>query len=225
MANNLPKRTKPQMIGSNASELLSSVLTKFCNVIPVPQEKDLGIDHICEIIDKEYPTGKLFNVQCKGKDELKIQKRNNLISIPIAVTTINYWLKQSNPTFLFVVDCQNLIFYWSFPQQFLTSLTTKWQEQKTVSIPVSIHDSFGKNVGELPPQLLSIVNSMSSRLPQNGDYLATLSLGNAIDRAFDLLGLTVLRSPFHRPFQYMGMSIKDVSTIVKVQPNAVGSII
>jgi len=46
----LPKRSKSQEIGVSAADLLSSVFTKFCNVIPVPQDKDLGIDFICEIM-------------------------------------------------------------------------------------------------------------------------------------------------------------------------------
>ncbi len=58
----LPKRTHSQKIGVNASDLFSSVFSQFCNVIPVPQDRDLGIDFICEIMEGEYPTGKLFNI-------------------------------------------------------------------------------------------------------------------------------------------------------------------
>jgi hypothetical protein len=130
----LPKRTNSQRIGQSAAELLKSVFTKFCIVIPIPQEVDLGIDFICEIMQKDYPTGKLFNIQCKGTEEAEV--KGNSITFPIAVTTINYWLIQKNPTFLIIVDCQNYIFYWSFPKDFLSSLNKNWQEQKTVSIPV-----------------------------------------------------------------------------------------
>ncbi len=132
----LPKRTNYQRFGTNAADLLSSVFTEFCNVIPVPQDRDLGIDFICEIMDGEHPTGKLFNIQCKGKEKAIV--RDNSITVPIAVTTLNYWLLQPNPTFLIVVDRQNSIFYWSFPQDFLGSLNKKWQEQKTVSLQVYI---------------------------------------------------------------------------------------
>lgn len=65
---------------------------------------------------------------------------------------------------------------------------------------------------------------MSSVPPKNGDYLATLTLRSAIDKAFNL-GLKVLRSPFHRPFQYIGMSIQEASKMVKAKPNQVGNII
>ena len=219
----LPKRTKSQKIGISAADLLSSVLTKFCNVIPVPQERDLGIDFICEIMQDEHPTGKLFNIQCKGKEEVKVE--SDSIQVPIKVATLNYWLLQLNPTFLIVVDRQNDYFYWSFPQDFLGSLDKNWQEQKTVSIPVPLQNRFGQAIDILPSQIVSIVNSHASVTPKNGDYLGTLTLGNAIDRAAIDYGLHVLRTPFHRPFQYMGMSISDAARAVSGNPNKVGNIV
>jgi hypothetical protein len=218
----LPKRTKSQKIGVSAADLLSSVFAEFCNVIPVPQDRDLGIDFICEIMQGEHPTGKLFNIQCKGKEEAKVE--SNLITVSIKVTTLNYWLLQPNPTFLIIVDCQNSLFYWSFPQYFLSSFNKKWQGQQTVSIPVPIENCSGQDIKALPIQLVSIVNSHASANPQNGDYLGTLTLGNAIDRAVDY-GLRVLRAPFHRPFQYIGMSIADAARMVGSKPNRVGNII
>jgi Domain of unknown function (DUF4365) len=89
----LPKRTNSQMIGSNAADLLSSVLTVLCNVIPVPQDRDFGIDFICEIMQGEHPTGKLFNIQCKGKEEAKV--KGDLIIVPIAVFIIKGFVHQN----------------------------------------------------------------------------------------------------------------------------------
>lgn len=86
----LPKRTKSQRIGASAADLFSSVFAEFCNVIPVPQDRDLGIDFICEVMRGEHPTGKLFNIQCKGKEEAEVE--GNSITISIKVTTLNYWL-------------------------------------------------------------------------------------------------------------------------------------
>ncbi|MDP5337036.1 MAG: DUF4365 domain-containing protein [Nodularia sp. (in: cyanobacteria)] len=218
----LPKRTKSQKIGASAADLLSSVFAEFCNVIPVPQDKDLGIDFICEIIQGEHPTGKLFNIQCKGKEEAEV--KGNSITVPIKVTTLNYWLLQSNPTFLIIVDCQKSVFYWSFPQDFLSSHHKNWQEQQKVSIPVPIQNRFEQSINTLPIQLVSIVNSQASATPQNNDYLGTLTLASAVDRAIDF-GLDVLNAPFHRPFQYIGMSIADAARAVAGQPNEVGNII
>ncbi|MDR9403391.1 MAG: DUF4365 domain-containing protein [Halothece sp. Uz-M2-17] len=219
----LPKRTNSQKIGESAAELLNSVFTEFCNVIPVPQSRDLGIDFICEIFEREYPTGKLFNIQCKGLEEAK--STTHSITIPIKVTTLNYWLIQPNPTFLVVVDCKNGIFYWSFPKYFLSSLDKNWQKQQTVSIQILIQNQFNKETKDLPNQLISIVNSEASVAPQNNDYLGTLkTLGEATKRATNA-GLPILKTPFHRPFQYIGMSLADASIVVRKETNQVGNII
>lgn len=50
------------------------------------------------------------------------------------------------------------------------------------------------------------------------------TLGDATDRAL-LLNLPLLNKPFHRPFQYMGMSILDASKAVGQLPNDVGNIV
>ena len=49
-------------------------------------------------------------------------------------------------------------------------------------------------------------------------------LGDASDRAF-LFNLPLLSKPFHRPFQYMGMSVADAAKAVGGDPNKVGNII
>jgi len=170
----LPRRTKSQRTGIAAADLLSSTLIDFCNVIPVPQELDIGIDFICELMQGDYPTGKLFNIQCKGKEEVAIS--GDTVSVPISVTTLNYWLLQRNPTFLVVVDHRNHIFYWSYPKDFLNSLDKDWKQQQAVSIPVPIQNSFAQDIQALPSQLTLIVNEQSLAPPRQGDYLGTLTL-------------------------------------------------
>ncbi len=172
--NKLPKLTKSQITGESSAYLLSSVFTNFCRIIPVPQSCDVGIDFICEMIQGDFPTGKLFNIQCKGKEEGKV--KGDSIKVSIKVTTLNYWLIQPNPTFLVVVDRINRIFYWSFPRDFLSSLNKNWQEQETVSIPVPIKNHFYQDMDTLPLQLVSIVNINASMTPRHGDYFGTLTL-------------------------------------------------
>lgn len=73
--------------------------------------------------------------------------------------------------------------------------------------------------------MISIVNSHAFVVPQNNDYLGTLTtLGEATRRATDS-GIPILHAPFHRPFQYIGMSLAEVSNLVKEKPNKVGNII
>lgn len=52
----------------------------------------------------------------------------------------------------------------------------------------------------------------------------TTHIGRAIDKAWGA-GLSVLSRPFHRPFQYMGMSVEAAAKAVGGTPNSVGNII
>ena len=155
MNDNLPKRKKAHGIGSSAVNLLISVLDRFANPIPVPLERDLGIDIKCELLDAELPTGFWFNIQCKGTEKVDISK--DKISVPIKITTINYWQKQSEPTFLIMVDNIEKSFYWSYPQEFLGTLNKKWKSQKTVSIPIPQRNNFHIHCRALPLNMMEIV--------------------------------------------------------------------
>ncbi|WP_116296208.1 toll/interleukin-1 receptor domain-containing protein [Cupriavidus taiwanensis] len=49
-------------------------------------------------------------------------------------------------------------------------------------------------------------------------------LGEALDKAYSK-ALPVLSRPFHRPFQYMGMTIQDAARVTGGMPNDVGNIL
>lgn len=153
--NNLPKRTKAQKIGENAADIFSATFTEFCNVVPVPQSRDLGIDFICEVMEDEYPTGVGFNAQCKGRDE--VDDKNGLLNVQVQVTTINYWLSQRIPTFLFVYDRQSENFFWCFPSAYIFSLNKEWQSQQSVSIPIPVSSRFSRDITEIPLNLLEVI--------------------------------------------------------------------
>lgn len=56
------------------------------------------------------------------------------------------------------------------------------------------------------------------------DNITASSLGQALDKAA-IVNLNVFSHPFHRPFQYIGLSISDAAKAVKQEPNKVGNII
>lgn len=155
--NNLPKRTRAQKVGESAADTFSATFTEFCNVIPVPQSRDLGIDFICEVMKDEYPTGLVFNAQCKGRNE--VDDKNALLSVQVKVTTINYWLSQRSPTFLFVYDRQSENFFWCFPSAYILSLNKEWQSQQSVSIPIPVSSNFSRDITEIPSVLLAVIKA------------------------------------------------------------------
>lgn len=155
--NNLPKRTKAQKIGESAADICSATFTEFCNVVPVPQSRDLGIDFNCEVIEDECPTGLIFHVQCKGKDE--VNDKNGLISVSIKVSTINYWLIQRNPVFLFVYDRQSENFFWCFPKAVVSLLNKDWKLQQYISLPIPVSSKLSRNITEIPPNILELIKT------------------------------------------------------------------
>jgi hypothetical protein len=127
----------------------------------------LGIDFYCELIDRQgYPTGQIFNIQCKGTDEVK--KEGNSFSIPVKVTTANYWLIQPAATFLVVVDIGNKnCCYWAYPRK-QSSESSSWEQQKTVSITVHTIDRFEFDTDEMPHGMRAILDD---RLPEGIETL------------------------------------------------------
>ncbi|BFM41061.1 DUF4365 domain-containing protein [Synechocystis sp. LKSZ1] len=157
----LPRRTNNQKLGESAQDIFSSTFIHFCNVVPVPQSRDLGIDFFCEVMEGDYPTGLMFNAQCKNKEQAC--EMNRSLSIQIKIKTINYWLSQRNPTFLFVYDYQNKDFLWCFPLIHLLSLSKEWRFNDSISLPMPSSNRFSRDIVQIPSDLLEIIQSEDLR--------------------------------------------------------------
>lgn len=162
----LPKRTKSQAAGNVAADLLNATLSQFANVVPIPGSRDLGIDFYCELLDQcGYPTGQIFNIQCKGTSEVK--REASSFSVPVKFTTANYWMIQPSATFLVVVDLSRKSFYWAYPQKQLVE-NSSWKKQKTVSITVPTVNRFEFDMKEMPQGMREILDN---RLPKGIESL------------------------------------------------------
>ncbi|WP_175987191.1 DUF4365 domain-containing protein [Bacillus sp. Marseille-Q1617] len=155
MRKKLPKLNRARTIGVTSEELLMSVLGKYSNVIPIPTDKDLGIDMRCEVLNHYQPTGIHYNIQCKGTEDTHSKKE--YFSIPIEITTINYWLQQREPTFLVVVDRINQYFYWAYPLYQIKERINALQSQQTVNIRVPKANIFTDEITMLPVNMYNIM--------------------------------------------------------------------
>jgi hypothetical protein len=72
-------------------------------------------------------------------------------------------------------------------------------------------------------KLISSVGLVFNRLAFLNSKGGT-TIGAAIEKAWDK-SLPTLSRPFHRPFQYMGLSVQDAARAVNGTPNGVGNII
>ena len=151
----LPQVPKTTKIGFTSAELLASVLGMFSIVIPVPTEKDLGIDMRGELLKGPYPIGIHFNVQCKGTEE--VDSEFDKFSMQIKVSTINYWLQQKEPTFLVVVDRTAEVFYWAYPYMQIKDRLEEIQSQEKVNISIFKSSCFNTKLRNLPKEMMDYI--------------------------------------------------------------------
>ncbi|MFI8715704.1 DUF4365 domain-containing protein [Brevibacillus brevis] len=137
----------------------------FSNVIPIPTDKDLGIDMRAELLRGSIPVGLFYNVQCKGTEDVLIDEKD--IAVKIKVTTINYWLQHKEPTFLIVVDRTTRKFYWTHPLQQVEHRIEEIQSQETVTIHVSKTSFFEYNIKMLPPEMIDIIHQYEYKILEN----------------------------------------------------------
>lgn len=80
--------------------------------------------------------------------------------------------------------------------------------------------------GSYPVALEDFVRSLGIVFNKNAYAPPVIStnLGQALDKAWNK-ALPILSRPFHRPFQYMGMTIQDAARATGGTPNDVGNII
>lgn len=162
MQRKLPQVPHTTKIGYSAAELLTSVLGMFSNVVPIPTDKDLGIDMRAELLRGSKPVGLFYNVQCKGTEDVINDEED--IAVKIKIATLNYWLQQREPTFLIVVDRTKQKFYWTFPLQQVEHRLEELQSQETVTIHVSKTSFFEYNIIMLPPEMMDIIHQYDYKI-------------------------------------------------------------
>ncbi|HDR7274089.1 TPA: DUF4365 domain-containing protein [Bacillus paranthracis] len=174
MDKKLPKLKQANITGITSSELLGSVLSEFSVVVPIPTEKDLGVDMRCELLNEGVPTGLHYNIQCKGTEKLESDRTH--FSIQIKVSTINYWMQQREPTFLIVVDRKNMMFYWLYPFEVIKDRLEEIQKQETVTINVIKENKFTNNIKSLPATMINVIYEYHYNLLEKATAVLELQL-------------------------------------------------
>lgn len=81
------------------------------------------------------------------------------------------------------------------------------------------------NIDSYDDELQRLIASMGTVFNKNVVVPRTASnLGQSLDSA-NMIGLSIMSAPFHRPYQYLGMVLSDVEKIVGVQANEARNII
>ena len=117
--------------------------------IPNPPKKDYGWDRMVTIKENDQVKGQNFLVQIKGTDLPKYINKNEYISYPLKVTTINFLLSYNMPSMLCVCDTSKDVnpIYWVWIQEAIKKIeeqNSEWKNQKTLSIPIPTSQTLSK---------------------------------------------------------------------------------
>lgn len=154
----LPTYTNNKKTGNIAADTLKSVLQRFSIVDTIEESIDLGIDMRGQIVDNSIPKDMFYNIQSKGTNEIEISKSKEYYSVPIKVTTINYWTLQNETTFLFLVDISNSNCYWCNPLMQLEGRKDEIQNQETVNVRVPLKNCINAQSVKLPIEFINCIS-------------------------------------------------------------------
>ena len=180
----LPIYSSNKKKGNLAADYLKRVISSFAIVNVVDEAVDLGIDMRAQLIEGTSPQGLFFNIQCKGKDEVdNTVEKQGYFTVPIKVTTLNYWRQQNDVTFLFVVDNEKNKCYWCNP---IKQIESDIENQETVVIKVYLKKSIDLYTKECPQTIIQdIVLYMANQLEHINDKLEEIEVGLTIGGKID----------------------------------------
>ena len=150
----LPVYSLNKKKGNLAADYLKRVISNFAVVNIIDESVDLGIDMRAEVLNETSPIGLFFNIQSKGKDEVDSEtEKQGYFTVPIKISTINYWRQQNDVTILFVVDNVMGKCYWCNPLEQIADKISSIQSQDTVTIRVYLNKYIDLSSQECPSSI------------------------------------------------------------------------
>jgi len=102
---------------------------------PRPQNPDRHVDYFVETNIGDKPSGLIFGVQLRGRNDLKYSKC--YVKYCIETRHLKYYIDQAKqPIFLILADTQTEQLYWLFTQQHIrqTLADKDWRNQKSITL-------------------------------------------------------------------------------------------
>ena len=150
----LPVYSLNKKKGNLAADYLKRIISNFAVVNIIDESVDLGIDMRAELLKETSPIGLFFNIQSKGKDEVDSEtEKQGYFTVPIKISTINYWRQQNDVTILFVVDNVMGKCYWCNPLEQIADKISSIQSQDTVTIRVYLNKYIDLSSQECPSSI------------------------------------------------------------------------
>lgn len=169
------KRPRQHEIDEDAQTILRVALPKawVCEEYDEDYAKDFSI----ELVEEGDLTGKVFIIQLKGKERLRMPKTGSHISHSLETRYVRYYAdKIELPVFVVVADIANRRAYWLFIQQFvdeeLTPKNSRWREQKSITLSIPIENEIS-DTHRLRSAVIASLAYMKKKYPGTiGDAIA-----------------------------------------------------
>ncbi len=133
-------------ITGDKGELLTSLIVSHIAFVE-KYSHDKGLDFYCRLRTKEECK---FYIQSKASDK-PTYKGDHILSLPVEISTIYKWLKESQPVFLFMTDARrNKLFFLRITRELIENELKISDNQKTISINIPLKNCIDENnVGQL----------------------------------------------------------------------------
>lgn len=153
----LPKRPRQHIIEKKSRQFVERILP--AEWLVESGQDDYGIDLVVEIVVDEQVTGAHFLMQLKGTDELTVRE-GGYIAHNCSTSALRYYLERPELIIYLVYDAEKKEGYWLWIQDFIRSLKPGWQNQKTVTVQISLTNMFNDNA----------VNEITQRVLRSHEY-------------------------------------------------------
>ncbi len=164
----MARRNTKHEIGDRAVKIVLNVVPD--NWIEQEQSKDYGVDLKFEVFRNERTTGQEFGVQVRGTNSLKLISScgKQFVTCRLEVENLaDHVDKRRYPIYLFRVDNQRQVVYWSFLQyDALKVLNQKWRNQKFVTIRIPVEQTLN-NPESFEAVLRDHINFISDLYPSS----------------------------------------------------------
>lgn len=147
---NLPQRPPSHIRGDEAIRIFTSACSPDWIISTV--QPDYGLDLRIELTRDNQVTGEEFYVQVKGRKEVQ-GVSEQAVEVPIAQSTINYWLGKLHPVLIVLVDVSQQRFWFDWLEYSYSDYPKPKSEQHTVNLLLSKNGSDNSLVRLIPSYL------------------------------------------------------------------------
>lgn len=158
---NFPQRPLSHVSGDEAVRIFVSACSPDWIISPI--QPDYGLDLRVELARNGNVTGEEFYVQLKGRRNVQVTS-DPKIEVPIAQSTINYWLGKLHPVLIVVVDVPQKRFWFDWLEYAYPHYPRYREEKEDVKLSLNRNSESDSLIDRVPKYLSGYFTQLRSDL-------------------------------------------------------------